>query len=236
MEISVRYKSLALQNWCSHLARQGSNALNRSMQGLWSAHRRAKVNLNLPPSPGPSTLPSAMLPQESVPAEPAPPEPTAVDEQTMQVTNEASSSLTTGNSSAANGKRKSRPTRIPEEGNKRAKLSSLSKDYAPPSTRPSDIGGADTSIDMMRELVIMPLKHPEVYLHIGVQPARGILLHGPPGCGKTLLANAIAGVSASIIYYLIVLTIVPGSRRSVHKYFCAFDSVGNVGRVGKNLA
>lgn len=93
------------------------------------------------------------------------------------------------------GKRKTRTTRTNEDGSKRVKLANQpTKDYTPPAIRPSDIGGADSSIDTMRELVIMPLQHPEVYLHIGVQPARGILLHGPPGCGKTLLAHAIAGV------------------------------------------
>lgn len=103
------------------------------------------------------------------------------------------------------GKRKVRSSRtVGEDGGKRAKFSGSSsgkeKDYTPPTVLPSDMGGVDAAVDLMRELVIMPIKHPEVYLHIGVQPVRGILLHGPPGCGKTLLAHAIAGVSSDFVF------------------------------------
>lgn len=147
------------------------------------------------PPPGPTTL--ATPPQEPATMETSTNDAVIVDGQQPLPAEAEENPVSTVTS---NGKRKSRTTRAAEEGSKRVKLSSQSKDYTPPSIRPSDIGGADASIDTMRELVIMPLKHPEVYLHIGVQPARGILLHGPPGCGKTLLANAIAGVSVSVAY------------------------------------
>lgn len=62
-----------------------------------------------------------------------------------------------------------------------------------PTTRLSHLGGIDGTISIIRELTEWPLFHREIYAHLGVQPPRGILLHGPPGCGKTLLAHAVAG-------------------------------------------
>lgn len=55
-----------------------------------------------------------------------------------------------------------------------------------------DIGGLKSHIEKIRELVELPLKHPELFTKLGIEPPKGILLNGPPGTGKTLLARAIA--------------------------------------------
>jgi transitional endoplasmic reticulum ATPase len=58
-----------------------------------------------------------------------------------------------------------------------------------------DIGGLSEEIKKIREMVEIPLKHPEIFEKLGIDPPKGVLLHGPPGTGKTLLAKAVANES-----------------------------------------
>ena len=58
-----------------------------------------------------------------------------------------------------------------------------------------DIGGLTEEVKKIREMVELPLKHPEIFDKLGIEPPKGVLLHGPPGTGKTLLAKAVANDS-----------------------------------------
>ncbi|MFX1393716.1 MAG: CDC48 family AAA ATPase [Promethearchaeota archaeon] len=55
-----------------------------------------------------------------------------------------------------------------------------------------DIGGLEEEIQKIREMIELPIRHPELFKRIGINPPKGVLLHGPPGTGKTLLARAVA--------------------------------------------
>ena len=71
------------------------------------------------------------------------------------------------------------------------------KEESAPDITYEDIGGLEEEIKKIREMVELPLKHPEIFQRLGVEPPKGVLLHGPPGTGKTLLAKAVASETNS---------------------------------------
>jgi len=70
----------------------------------------------------------------------------------------------------------------------------------PSRTTYEDIGGLNEEIRRIREMVELPLRHPEIFQRLGIDPPKGVLIHGPPGCGKTLLARAVANESDANFY------------------------------------
>ncbi len=65
-------------------------------------------------------------------------------------------------------------------------------DSRAPSVTYEDIGGLDDELEQVREMIELPMRHPELFQQLGIEPPKGVLLHGPPGTGKTLMAKAVA--------------------------------------------
>jgi transitional endoplasmic reticulum ATPase len=86
-----------------------------------------------------------------------------------------------------------------------------------------DIGGLHDAADKIREMVELPLRHPELFTKLGIEPPKGVLLYGPPGSGKTLLAKAVANESGANFFSIagpeIMTKWYGGSEENVRKIF-----------------
>jgi transitional endoplasmic reticulum ATPase len=81
-----------------------------------------------------------------------------------------------------------------------AKALKVSKEGGVPSITYEDIGGLGDAVGRVREMIELPLRHPELFKRLGVEAPKGVLLHGPPGTGKTLLAKAVANETNASFY------------------------------------
>src|SRR5919199_4325134 len=81
-----------------------------------------------------------------------------------------------------------------------AKAIQVSKEGGVPSITYEDIGGLGNAVERVREMIELPLRHPELFKRLGVEAPKGVLLHGPPGTGKTLLAKAVANETNASFY------------------------------------
>ena len=72
-----------------------------------------------------------------------------------------------------------------------------SADMEVPQVSYDDLGGLSKEVAKIREMIELPLRHPELFKRLGVEAPKGVLLHGPPGTGKTMLAKAVAGETSS---------------------------------------
>src|SRR6266496_5126479 len=81
-----------------------------------------------------------------------------------------------------------------------AKAAQVSREGGAPSITYEDIGGLGDAVGRVREMIELPLRHPELFKRLGVEAPKGVLLHGPPGTGKTLLAKAVANETNANFY------------------------------------
>src|SRR5829696_1594712 len=81
-----------------------------------------------------------------------------------------------------------------------SKAIQISKEGATASITYEDIGGLGDAVERVREMIELPLRHPELFKRLGVEAPKGVLLHGPPGTGKTLLAKAVANETNANFY------------------------------------
>lgn len=130
------------------------------------------------------------------------------------------SSTKKSESTSTSSKRK---TNGGESSSKRRKADAAVDRSPPTHVSLADLGGLDDVVQELGDLVILPMTRPQVYLSSNVQPPRGVLLHGPPGCGKTMIANAFAAELGVPFISISAPSVVSGmsgeSEKALREYF-----------------
>lgn len=122
-----------------------------------------------------------------------------------------------------------KPKKRSKEATTKSKRQKTQEDRTPPTTNLATLGGMDDVIAQLMELIGLPILHPEIYASTGVEPPRGVLLHGPPGCGKTSIANALAGELQVPFISISAPSVVSGmSGESEKKIRDLFDEAKNL--------
>ncbi len=94
------------------------------------------------------------------------------------------------------------PVMISEETQVQIKKEPMKEMKNVPNITYDDVGGIKETIKKVREMIELPLRHPEIFERLGIDPPKGVLLYGAPGTGKTLLAKAVANESDANFYYV----------------------------------
>ncbi|MCJ1475354.1 hypothetical protein MMC13_004016 [Lambiella insularis] len=122
------------------------------------------------------------------------------------------------------GSTKSKKRSATGEPPKKKRKDAVEVDRSPPMhVSLADLGGVDSVIQQLEDLIVLPLLQPQIYTTSRIQPPRGILLHGPPGCGKTMIANAFAAELGVPFIALSAPSIVSGmsgeSEKALREHF-----------------
>ncbi|KAF8978225.1 hypothetical protein BGZ46_006703 [Entomortierella lignicola] len=180
---------------------KNTNSMNKTITSRWKLPQTTSTSTSVAPSPvvsepGTPILDGTKTPNNLEASSTLALDPLSVDATPTDLAHAAAEVALANSKTKKRAKSSSNTNET--SGSKRHKTSGSSEgrggvEHAPPKIRLEDLGGVDHFIEKVKEYVMMPLAHPEVYAHMGVKPPRGILLHGPPGTGKTMMANAIAG-------------------------------------------
>ena len=138
--------------------------------------------------------------------------------------NSTSQAVANGEKDAASESTRSKKRSANGEPLAKKRKSAAEVDRSPPThVSLADLGGVDPVIQQLEDLIVLPLLQPQIYTTSKIQPPRGILLHGPPGCGKTMIANAFAAELGVPFIALSAPSIVSGmsgeSEKALREHF-----------------